>query len=142
MAALGDDDLYSELCVRLLVMVRAIIVIIVKVLMCFYCFCQADVNILRMGTTEDRQHLQHVFATRDSLRKAAKQLIALLGWSDMDLHTAYKNVERWLGPPEVLCIQAGDSDLNLLLHLGFIQPVMSQSDHMSPCSHAGWECCY
>ncbi|BDA42341.1 hypothetical protein COCOBI_03-2280 [Coccomyxa sp. Obi] len=70
------------------------------------------------------QDLNDVAATRDSLQKAAKQLVALLGWSDMNLHTAYDNVERWLGPVEELCLQAGNKDVELLLHLRRIKRVI------------------
>lgn len=74
--------------------------------------------------------LKDVNATRDSLHQAAKQLVALLGWTDMNLHTAYDNVERWLGPVEELCLQAGSKDVELLLHLRRIKRVMSQTGHV------------
>ena len=73
---------------------------------------------------------EFVIAVRDSLREAAKQLVALLGWSDMDLHTAYKNVEGWLGPVELLCLKAGSKDLELLLNLRSIQRVMGQAHQL------------
>ncbi|CAL8467977.1 g7515 [Coccomyxa elongata] len=73
------------------------------------------------------QGLKDVVATRDSLQKAAKQLVALLGWTNMNLHTAYDNVERWLGPVEELCLQVGSKDVELLLHLRRIKRVLRVS---------------
>ena len=46
------------------------------------------------------------------------------------MHTAYNNLEGWLGPVEFLCLQAGSMDLQLLLTLRRIQRVVGQALHL------------
>ncbi|KAK9909590.1 hypothetical protein WJX75_004566 [Coccomyxa subellipsoidea] len=54
---------------------------------------------------------------REALKNAATWCISLLGWEKMDRHKAFRRLELWLGPTELLTQHASQMDVGLLLEL-------------------------